>query len=111
MEDNRKEYLRIYTEEGVNEKDVNSMSREELQQAYKDLLNHHDRKIDSKNNQIDDLDKKNEKLNSLRNVLIEHLNLDDYITDIVTDCIYDYNLDDVVRDKVEDVLRDARIEI
>ena len=111
MEDNKKEYLRVYTEEGVNEKDVNSMSREELQQAYKDLLNHHDRKIDSKNNQIDDLDKKNEKLNNLRNVLIEHLDLDDYIANIVSDCIYDYNLDDVVRDKVEDVLRDARIEI
>ena len=58
-----------------------------------------------------DLEEENRKLNNLRNVLIEHLDLDDYIANIVSDCIYDYNLDDVVRDKVEDVLRDARIEI
>ena len=58
-----------------------------------------------------DLEEENRKLNILRNVLIEHLDLDDYIANIVSDCIYDYNLDDVVRDKVEDVLRDARIEI
>tara|TARA_R100000773_G_C4216178_1_gene114865 strand:- start:286 stop:582 length:297 start_codon:yes stop_codon:yes gene_type:complete len=90
---------------------IESMSREELEQAYNNFIEHHDNTMIAKNNHIDNLDKENKKLNNLRNLLIEYLNLDDYITDIVNNCIYDYNLDDVVRDKVEDVLQDARIEI
>tara|TARA_R100000234_G_C4829152_1_gene106165 strand:- start:48 stop:341 length:294 start_codon:yes stop_codon:yes gene_type:complete len=68
-------------------------------------------KLTEVSRRLADLEQENKKLNSLRNVLIEHLDLDDYIADICQNCIYDYNLDEIVRDKVEDVLRDARIEI